>query len=162
MIVAVALALSYMERFIPLQLVIPLPGVKLGLANIASMLALYFISPGTAFLVTVTRCLAGAIFGGGITGLAMSLCGGMLSVLVMMTAKKCRGLSIYGVSILGAAAHNTGQVCAAAVLMGTWNIFIYLSFLLLVAVVSGTCTGLVSACTLKALMGAEKTGIFRE
>jgi len=68
----------------------------------------------------------------------------------------------YGVSILGAVAHNTGQVCAAAVLIGTWNIFIYLSFLLLVAVVSGTCTGLVSASTLKALMGAEKTGIFRE
>ena len=153
---AVALALSYVERLIPFQLLIPLPGVKLGLANIASMLALYYLSTRTAFTVTVLRCLIGAIFGGGITGLLMSMTGGLLSVLVMALAKKNRGFSIYGVSILGAAAHNIGQVCAAALLMGTWNIFIYLGFLLLVAVVSGICTGAVSAFTLRALSSAGK------
>lgn len=155
---AAALALSYIERVIPFQLLIPLPGVKLGLANIASMLALYYLSARTAAAVTVLRCLIGAIFGGGITGLLMSLTGGLLSVLVMALAKKNRNLSIYGVSILGAAAHNTGQVCAAAFLMGTWNIFIYLGFLLLTSIVTGICTGAVSAFTLQAL---SKSGAVR-
>jgi len=155
---AVALALSYVERLIPFQLLIPLPGVKLGLANIAAMLALYYLSAKTAFAVTVLRCLIGAVFGGGITGLLMSLTGGLLSVAVMALAKRSSLFSVYGVSILGAAAHNIGQVCAAALLMGTWNIFIYLGFLLLVAIVSGTCTGAVSAFTLNAL---SKTKEFR-
>lgn len=75
MLTAVALALSYLERLIPLQLLIPLPGVKLGLANIASMLALYYISPKSALTITVLRCLIGAMFGGGVTGLMMSLTG---------------------------------------------------------------------------------------
>jgi len=148
---AVALALSYIERLIPFQLLIPLPGVKLGLANIATMLALYYLSTKTAFAVTVLRCLIGAVFGSGITGLLMSLMGGLLSVCVMAPARKSSHLSVYGVSILGAAAHNIGQVIAAALLMGTWNIFIYLGFLLLVAIASGLCTGAVAAFTLSAL-----------
>lgn len=154
---AVALVLSYVERFIPLQLIIPLPGVKLGLANIVSLMALYFLPPGYACMITVLRCMIGGIFGGSVTGFLMSITGGLLSIISMIAAKKSGRFSIYGVSILGAAAHNTGQVCAAALLMETYNIFIYLSFLLPVAIVSGICTGLAAVYTLKALSGTMRS-----
>ena len=114
---ALALALSYTERFIPLQLVIPLPGVKLGLANIVTLVALYLWKPRHAFAILVPRCILGAIFGGGITGLLFSLTGGLLALAIMAGAKKLPVFSVYGVSMLGAAAHNVGQILAAMVLM---------------------------------------------
>ncbi|MEG2233191.1 MAG: Gx transporter family protein, partial [Oscillospiraceae bacterium] len=72
-LVAMALGLSYFERFIPLQLLIPIPGVKLGLANIVTMLALYFLGTGAAFIILIVRCVMSSIFGGGIAGLMFSL-----------------------------------------------------------------------------------------
>ena len=78
-LVALALALSYIERFIPLQLFIPLPGVKLGLANVVTLIALYLLGTRQAFTILVLRCVLGALFGGGITGLWFSLAGGILA-----------------------------------------------------------------------------------
>ena len=66
---ALALALSYVERFLPLQLLIPLPGVKLGLANIVTLVALYILKKRHAFAILLLRCFLGAVFGGGISGL---------------------------------------------------------------------------------------------
>lgn len=151
MLVALALGLSYMERLIPLQLLIPLPGVKLGLANIVTMMALYFLGEKTAFAVLIARCLLGCAFGGSLTGLAMSLGGGIAAFLVMMLAKRLPFLSVYGVSILGAAAHNTGQVFAAVALLYSAYTFTYLPFLLFVSIVSGFLTGAVSAACFRAL-----------
>ena len=68
MLIALALGLSYMERFLPLQLLIPLPGVKLGLANIVTLFALYFLGGKSAVQILVIRCALGAMFGGGLTG----------------------------------------------------------------------------------------------
>ena len=79
LLIAVALVLSYMERFFPLQLLIPLPGIKLGLANIVTVMALYFFGEKHAFTILVLRCVLGSVFGGGISGLAFSLTGGLLS-----------------------------------------------------------------------------------
>lgn len=139
--IALALALSYTERFIPLQLVIPLPGVKLGLANIVTLIALYLLDTKRAFLILIPRCIFGAVFGGGITGLLFSLCGGTLALTVMSLTKKLPLFSIYGVSILGAAAHNIGQILAAMVLMHSVYIGAYLPYLLLVAILTGLLTG---------------------
>lgn len=88
LLTALALALSYTERFIPLQLLVPLPGVKLGLANIATLAALYFLGQKYAFAILICRCLLGAVFGGGITGLAFSLTGGLCAMSTMALAKK--------------------------------------------------------------------------
>ena len=74
-LIALALALSYLERFVPLQLIVPLPGVKLGLANIVTLIALYLLGAKYAFAILIPRCILGAIFGGGITGLLFSLTG---------------------------------------------------------------------------------------
>ena len=150
LLVAAALALSYMERFIPLNLVVPLPGVKLGLANIVTMFALYMLEKRQAFLILVLRCFLGSVFGG-ISGLAMSLTGGVLAFWTMALAAKLPVFSVYGVSILGAAAHNLGQVIAASMMMGSVYTFYYLPFLLLTALATGTITGTVSSVTFRAL-----------
>lgn len=148
---SLALALSYMERFLPLQLLIPLPGVKLGLANIVTLIALYLLGPGSAFAILVPRCILGAVFGGGITGLLFSLTGGLLAMSVMSQSRKMSMLSIYGVSILGAAAHSVGQILAAMVLMNSVYVGAYLPWLLAVSVFTGLATGAAGAGVLRVL-----------
>ena len=150
-LVALALALSYTERFIPLQMLVPLPGVKLGLANIVTLVALYLMGPKEAFAILIPRCIFGAVFGGGITGLLFSLTGGILAMCIMTLARKCPLFSVYGVSILGAAAHNIGQILAAMVLMNSVYIGAYLPYLLIVAIFTGFATGAAVAGTLKAV-----------
>ena len=66
---ALALGLSYAERFIPLGLVVPLPGIKLGLANVVTLLTLCLVGPGAAFSVLVARCFLGSLFAGSLSGL---------------------------------------------------------------------------------------------
>ena len=154
-LLALAMALSYTERFIPLQMVIPLPGVKLGLANIVTLIALYVMGPKAAFAILIPRCVFGAVFGGGITGLAFSLTGGILAMVTMIVAKKSPVFSVYGVSILGAAAHNIGQILAAMVLMNSVYIGAYLPYLLVVALFTGFATGAAGTGVLRALKAAS-------
>ena len=149
--IALALALSYAERLIPLQLVIPLPGIKLGLANVVTLVALYRLKARYAFAILVPRCILGAVFGGGITGLFFSLTGGLLALMTMLLAKKAPLFSVYGVSILGAAAHNIGQILAAMVLLRSVYVAAYLPWLLLTAIVTGILTGAAGAGILHAL-----------
>ena len=150
-LLALALALSYAERFLPLQLLIPLPGVKLGLANIVSLVALYGLGRKYAFGILLPRCILGAIFGGGISGLLFSLTGGLLAMGVMALCQKSRIFSVYGVSILGAAAHNVGQILAAMLLMQSVYIGAYLPYLLVVAVFTGFAIGAAGAGVLRML-----------
>ena len=152
---ALALALSYAERFIPLQLLVPLPGLKLGLANIVTLLALYLMGSKSAFMILISRCLLGSLFGGGITGLLFSLLGGVLAMSVMTAVKGIPLFSIYGVSVLGAAAHNIGQILAAAVLMRSVYIAAYLPWLLAVGILTGLLTGGLTAMILGLLSRAH-------
>ena len=140
-LISMALVLSYIERFIPLQMFIPLPGIKLGLANIVTLMALFFLGEKSAFTILILRCILGSVFGGGISGLAFSMTGGILAMMVMCIFKRCRFVSIYGVSILGAAAHNIGQVLVAVFLMGSAYVIGYLPYLLVVSVFAGMATG---------------------
>ena len=73
---AMALALSYLENFFPLSLGHPHPGIKLGLANIVTLFALYALGPGQALLILTARCLLGAVFAGNMNALIFSLMGG--------------------------------------------------------------------------------------
>ncbi len=155
-LISMALALSYMERMIPLQLLIPLPGIKLGLANIVSIVALYLLGRRSAYIILIIRCLLGSMFGGGVSGLLFSLTGGIMSVTMMILSRKVPFFSIYGVSVLGAAAHNMGQILAAIVLMKTIYVVGYLPYLLLVALVTGLATASVSSGVLKVLLSLKK------
>ena len=151
LMVSMALVLSYIERFIPLQMAIPLPSIKLGLANIVSLIALYMLGGKYAYGILALRCFLGSVFSGSITGLIFSLTGGSLAMLVMALARKIPFLSIYGVSILGAAAHNIGQICAAMVIMHSVYIGAYLPYLLVIAIVTGLATGVAGAGVLRVL-----------
>lgn len=148
LLTALALGLSYVERFLPLQLLIPLPGIKLGLANVVTLVTLSLLGKSYAFGVLVARCLLGAIFGG-LTGLAFSLSGGVLALTVMCIAAKCKALSVYGISVLGAATHNIGQILMAMALMGSFYVAAYLPWLLLISVVTGLLTGRLVAGVLR-------------
>lgn len=106
---ALALALSYMESFFPLALIVPLPGVKLGLANIVTLYALYALGFPSALAILLVRCTLGALFAGNASALLFSLLGGLSALLVMALLSGAKKLSIFGVSIAGAAAHNCGR-----------------------------------------------------
>lgn len=155
-LISMALVLSYIERFFPLQLFIPLPGIKLGLANIVTLMALFFLGEKSAFTILILRCILGAVFGGGISGLFFSVIGGILAMVVMCIFKRCKRLSIYGISILGAAAHNIGQILVAIFLMESVFITGYLPYLLVVSVFTGLATGSVCAGVFRILKTNEQ------
>ena len=156
LLISLALVLSYTERLIPLQLAVPLPGIKLGLANIVTLAALYLLGGRPALIILVLRCLLGSIFSGSVTSLLFSLTGGLLAMAVMAGARKCPLFSIYGVSILGAAAHNIGQILASMLLMHSVYIAAYLPYLLIVALFTGTATGAAAGAVLRSLYGGKK------
>ena len=141
---ALALTLSYMEGLLPTALVLPLPGFKLGLANIVTVFALYYLGAGPAFLILAARCLLGAMFAGNASALIFSLMGGFLAMAVMALLHRLPGLSIYGVSIAGAAAHNTGQILAAMGVLASPAIAVYLAPLLAASLFTGAVTGAAS------------------
>ena len=156
---AMALALSYLENFFPLSLAIPIPGVKLGLANIVTVFALYVLGSGQAMLILIGRCLLGAVFVGNMNALIFSLLGGVSAMLVMILLSRWPRLSVYGVSVGGAAAHNCGQVAAAVLTLGNTAPLYYLPVLLGVSLFTGALTGLVTACLFRAL---AHTNLMRE
>lgn len=151
MLTAMALALSYLENFFPLSLAIPIPGIKLGLANIVTVFALYALGPVQALLILLSRCVLGAVFAGNMNALLFSLLGGVTAMLVMILLSRSRRLSVYGVSVAGAAAHNCGQVAAAILTLGNTAPLYYLPVLLGVSLFTGALTGLIAACLFQAL-----------
>ena len=148
---ALALGLSTLEGLFPLSLIVPLPGVKLGLANIVTVFALYQLGAGAALAILLTRCLLGGLFAGNVSAMLFSLLGGVTAMLVMIGLSRLRKLSVYGVSVGGAAAHNCGQVAAAVLTLGNTAPLYYLPVLLGVSLFTGALTGLISACLFRAL-----------
>ena len=147
---ALALGLSTLEGLFPLSLIVPLPGVKLGLANIVTVFALYQLGALPALAILTARCLLGSLFAGNASAMLFSLLGGLTAMLVMILLRRLKGLSIYGVSIGGAAGHNLGQMAAACITLGSTMVLGYLPFLLAVSLLTGTLTGFVTALLLRA------------
>lgn len=148
---ALALGLSTMENLFPVTAAIPLPGVKLGLANIVTLFALYQLGALPALSILVARCLLGAVFAGNFSALLYSLLGGITAMLVMIALKRCSRLSVYGVSIAGAAGHNIGQIAAAMITLGDTAVLGYLSILLGISLITGTLTGFIAAQLFRAM-----------
>ncbi len=141
---ALALALSVTEHMLPLTVLIPLPGLRLGLANLVTVFALCRLSGRETLLILIARCLLSALVGGNLTALAFSLTGGLLALAIMAVLLRCPGLSLIGVSMAGAAAHNVGQILAAMAVLVSRAPLVYLPALLLASIVTGGVTGLVS------------------
>ena len=112
---ALALALSLAERMIPIQLLIPIPGVKLGLANVVTMFALLFLKPRDAYAILLCRVCLAAIFAGSVTSFLFSLLGGMLALTTtwILLRWKDRTFTMFGISAAAAAMHDIGQIMAA-------------------------------------------------
>ncbi len=159
MLAALALALSYVENFLPLALVIPLPGIKLGLANIVTVFALYAMGPAQALAILIARCTLGAMFAGTLNALLYSLLGGLAARVMMTGLSRLEKLSVYGVSMGGAAAHNCGQVAAAVLTLGNAAPAAYLPALLLVSLVTGALTGCISSLLLRSLAHTGLSGL---
>lgn len=154
LLVTMGTALHALEIMLPNPL--PLPGAKLGLANIVTLMALFIYGPKEALSISVLRVLFGSLITGTLfsVGFFLSLAGAMLSLAVMgLLVRFLPAFSVIGVSIAGAAAHNTGQILLAAWLLETKHIFYYLPFLLLTGIPTGFFTGSVSSYLKKYLAG---------
>ncbi len=141
MFVAIGLVLQYIEGQFMLTSV---PGGKLGLCNIVSIINIFLFGGKNALVIALLRASLGTIITSGVTALPYSIAGTFLSVLIMCATKKFLypTVGMVGISVLGAAAHNTAQVFVAAIILKSGYVFSYTPFLLLVAVVSGTVTGI--------------------
>ncbi|MEW6552759.1 MAG: Gx transporter family protein [Actinomycetota bacterium] len=142
LLVALGLVLQIIEGTIPP--VLPLPGAKLGLANLATVIALVTLGPWEALVVTVLRCLLGGLLRGSFIGLTLSLTAGTAATLVMAALFRLgpRTLSLTGVSIAGAVTHNAVQLAVAMWLVGFPGLKYYLPYLLLIALPTGFFIGL--------------------
>lgn len=139
--VALAMIFSYIEAVVPFN--IGIPGVKLGIANIVVVVALYQLSvPETAGISFVRIFLMGVLFGN-IMSLAYSFSGGILSLLGMVLCKRLK-LSVIGVSIIGGVLHNIGQLIAASIILQSAAITFYLPVLLVSGLITGFLIGVAS------------------
>ena len=150
LLTALAVVLSLVERLFPLDAVVPVPGVKLGLANVVTLFALTRVSARDALAVVVCRVAISSLLMGSVTAFLFSLFGGLLSLIVMWALLRAEGTfcSLLGVSVAGAAAHNIGQVIAAIIWMQTGAVVAYLPLLLVMSVPLGLVTGLTFAIVL--------------
>ena len=140
MLIALAFIFSYVEAMIPVP--VPIPGIKLGLANLVSIVGLYTVGiAGTAAVSLVRILLVGFTFSNTFS-MIYSLAGGISSMAVMILAKKSGFFGKAGVSILGGIFHNIGQLSVAAFVTSTAGVFSYLPVLLAAGVITGAVIGL--------------------
>ncbi len=135
--IALSMVLSYVEFLVPFSFAVP--GVKLGLANIVTMFALYRLGKSQALVLSLVRALLVSLLFGNAFALLYSLSGAVLSYLMMLLFMKTGRFGPTGVGIVGGVSHNVGQILCAMVLLETKRIVYYLPVLL----VSGTLAGLV-------------------
>ena len=149
LLTALALVLSYIEFLLPLN--IGVPGVKLGLANIVVVMALYYLSPRYGLYVNVARiCLAALLFGNLFSAL-YALAGGLVSLAIMILLKKTDKFSAVAVSAAGGVFHNLAQIAVAALVTSTPGIFGYFSVLTAAGIATGIFNGIVCILILRKL-----------
>lgn len=147
---ALALIFSYVETLIPFQ--IGIPGVKLGLANLIIVIALYKMNLKETYLLSVTRIILSGFIFGNLFSIIYSLSGGLLSLSVMAFLKKQGGFSVMGISIVGGVMHNVGQLLVAMVIVETFSIIYYIPVLLIAGVITGLVIGVAANEMLKRLV----------
>lgn len=141
LLTAVALGIFIVELQIPT--LAPIPGIKLGLANIITVYAMFTLGPGDTACILGARILLGSMFSGQMMSLMYSLAGGVLCYLVMLLLRRLfTQKQIWICSVLGAAAHNIGQIGVAILLTRTPALIYYLPVLMISGIIAGTFTGL--------------------
>ena len=138
--VSFALILSFIESRIPAFVAIP--GVKVGLANIAVIFTLYKFGIKEAVTVSVIRVLLVSLLFGSPVSLVYSICGAVLSLTSMILLKKLTPLTEVAVSVSGGVMHNVGQIAAASFMLSTNVVTYYLPFLILSGTIAGIAVGI--------------------
>lgn len=139
---ALALICSYVEVLIPIP--IGIPGIKLGLANIVIVFAMYSIGVKEAFVLSIMRVTISGFMFGNVVAIAYSLAGGLLSLFVMSLLKKTDKLSCISVSIAGGIMHNIGQIIIATILVDNYYVLYYVPVLMVAGFITGACIGVVA------------------
>jgi len=140
LLTAIALTIFMVEAQLPVVLAVP--GIKLGLANIVTVYAVFVLGPGDALMVLAARVFLGAVFSGQMMTLIYSAAGGLLSWCVLCLLRRLLGREqIWLCSPVAGVAHNIGQLLAAAAVMRTWAVLAYLPYLVLAGIVAGLFTG---------------------
>ena len=146
-----ALIFSYVEILIPFNLGIP--GIKIGIANVVIILALYLYDFKTAFFVNFIRIvLAGLLFNGFFAAI-YSLAGGLLSLFIMYLLKNSKKFSLTAVSMCGGVFHNLGQITIAAIIVESPKLFLYFPVLIFSGMITGTAVGILAYFILNKLPG---------
>lgn len=147
LLIALAFILSYIEAIFPIP--VPIPGIKLGLANLVVVVALYTMGIREAFVLSAVRIILVGFTFGNLSTMLFSLAGGLLSWLLMSVLKHSNLFSQIGISIAGGVSHNVGQIITAVFITENVNIIYYLPFLLVSGVISGAVIGIVGAILIK-------------
>ena len=149
LLAALALIFSYIEVLIPFAPGIP--GVKLGIANLVIIVALYYLGSRYAFAVNMVRVFIAGLLFTGVFGMLYSLAGALLSFFVMVVLKRIGLFSVTGVSMAGGTAHNLGQIIVAAIVIGNAKVFAYFPVLIFSGLISGAVIGILAYLILKRL-----------
>ena len=147
MLVATAMILSFVESQIPP--IVPIPGVKLGLANAATIFALYKLGAPEAITVSLVRVSLSSVLFGSVTSFAYAIAGALLSFGIMFLLKQLRIFAKFTVSIVGAVAHNIAQIGVAMLILQTEVVIYYLPALMISAILTGAAIGALAAVLLK-------------
>lgn len=142
LLTALAMIASYIELLIPIP--IGIPGVKLGLANLMTVWALYALGPLDALAVNGTRILLSGFLFGNLSMILYSLAGAAMSFVCMYLAKKSGAFTILGVSIVGGVTHNVGQLLVAMAVLETKSLIYYGPVLLAAGLVTGAVIGILA------------------
>jgi len=142
MMIALAMVFSYVESLIPINFGIP--GVKLGLANLAIVAALYLLGGKQTFLISIVRIVLSGFLFGNLASILYSLAGGILSLAVMMLLKKTKKISVLTVSVAGGICHNIGQLVVAILVVENLKLVFYIPVLLVSGFLTGLLIGIVS------------------
>ncbi len=154
LLTAIALTIFVIENQIPTP--VPIPGVKLGLANIITLITMKLLGKKEAGAVLLVRILMGAMFAGSPSTLLFSAAGGLLAYLVMcMTVDHFGENQLWIVSALAGLAHNAGQLLACVLVVRTPGVFAYAPILAASGVITGVFTGFAAQYLLKALKKAK-------
>lgn len=153
LLTAMMLVLGFIESLLPIASTVP--GIKLGLSNGVLLFALYMFSPLTAFLLMLLKVLLSGLLFGGVSAMMYAAAGGILSMLVMIFLKHFN-FSILFVSMLGAVAHNVGQVLLAMVILHTSQLIYYMAILALVGIAAGAITGIAAKATIGHIQKLKK------
>mgnify|MGYP002511357912 FL=1 len=141
LLTTVALLLSYVERMLAIPMIVP--GMKLGLANVAILIALYILDNKTAFIISILRILISALLFTGFASFLYSASGALLSFVVMVLCKKINIFSMIAVSILGGISHNIGQIIVAYLIVENIRLLYYMPFLIILGIATGFVTGII-------------------